>query len=573
MKKPYFWDYPPRKDKPKHLEQLKLIINQTKMKKLKTTKPWVLSLLTGLGLASCVSYFDGEFEELSFTGEIAIPLGYVDYTIGELLEEVSSSDLVIGTNEENVLTFVYSESITAQNGADLISIPDQNFDIDIDPEINMPTPSPIATTQTINKDFDIQFSDISANNEELTMASFNGGKLILELSSTLPVSAQVDILIPSLLSKETGQAYSSTGFVSPDSSVLTFEENLDKYEADLTLSASDSESAFNNIKIETVTTANIRVGDQIQSGQMIVLNVNFTEPKTDKLIGNFKQQEVDVENQTLSFNVFDSFGSGELYFDEPVIRMTFSNSFGIPIGLDLAGIIASKTGEESRALRGTIVDDYQIIAAPSVDNVGESVETTIEITKSNSNINELISYKPDAFEVNLVGLTNPTNGPTQENFVLNNSTVDATVEVEIPMVVSFDQVEISELIEFDQSENLEQVKALTLKVFSENSIPLSGNLRMEFLDASGSVVLTSDQNQVFNAAPVGANGKSSGVISGESEFVFNASDIETITTAKELRVVALLNTYEQGQGTVVKLSGDDQLRLNVSLLTSINANF
>ena len=78
-------------------------------------------LFTILTMSSCdLSYFEGEIEGITWNGSIASPIGYVEYSVSELLEDISSEDLSIGENDDDVITFVFNSEFESDSSTESI---------------------------------------------------------------------------------------------------------------------------------------------------------------------------------------------------------------------------------------------------------------------------------------------------------------------------------------------------------------------------------------------------------------------------------------------------------------------
>ena len=121
--------------------------------KTKLTRVGTLFLAI-LTMSSCdLTYFDGEIQEVSWNGAIALPVGYVEYTVSELLEDVSSEDLEISSNDQGVITFLYNQEVESQGFGEAIEIDNQSFVIDLElPEEDFALPVAITETQEFSKE-------------------------------------------------------------------------------------------------------------------------------------------------------------------------------------------------------------------------------------------------------------------------------------------------------------------------------------------------------------------------------------------------------------------------------------
>ena len=75
----------------------------------------VLLFVFSICIVSCdISYFDQEIEEdIAWKGTAQLPVGYLDYTLSELFEELGSNNFDSTSSE--ALKFSYSESFSGDD--------------------------------------------------------------------------------------------------------------------------------------------------------------------------------------------------------------------------------------------------------------------------------------------------------------------------------------------------------------------------------------------------------------------------------------------------------------------------
>ncbi|MDA8595211.1 hypothetical protein N9L20_01915 [Flavobacteriaceae bacterium] len=525
------------------------------------------SLILGLllSLQSCdLTYFDGEIESFSWDGALAAPIGYVEYTVSELLEDTSSEDLEITNNDEGVITFVYTQQIENQGFGDAIEIGDQSFLVDFElPE--EPFPLPIAVTETQEFSKEIYLAQFSDYNEELTGAYFDDGTIEITVSTNMTSASNIGVEIPTFKNVLDDSAISfSASFDGTTNEDVVRVFQLEDYYGDFTVTNSGVPS-FNTILLDISAELIRAVGDQFGPGTYFEFSILLSGVQTTLIYGDFKTQTISVEDTSLEFDAFDAFGDGELVFAEPIITLSFDNSFGIPMGIDLSGLVAENSSSSVR-LSGPITEEAQMIDAPAIGAEGTSVNTVIEINNTNSNIADLMSSKPTAFTMDVQVYTNPVDQDPNMNFMDGSSSIGGSVEVEIPMAVTFDNIPIEQVVDFDLGADVDIIDEMKLNIQSVNTMPLSGSVEMVFLDENGNELFTTTQVEMFAAAPVGSDGRSSGSIENQAELNLDKVQINLMAFARSVRIIAYLNTTSADTGQVVRLLDTDSLRIDLSTL-------
>jgi len=524
---------------------------------------FILGLL--LMLQSCdLTYFDGEIESFSWDGALAAPIGYVEYTVSELLEDTSDEDLEITNNEQGVITFIYTQEIENQGFGDAIEIGDQSFIVDFElPE--EPFPIPIAITETQEFSKELYLAQFSEYNEELTQAYFDNGTIEITVSTNLSSASNIGVEIPTFKNILDDSAISfSASFDGTTNQEVVRVFELEDYYGDFTVTNSGVPS-FNTILLDISAELIREVGDQFGPGTYFEFSILLAGVQTTLIYGDFKTQTITIDDTSLEFDAFDAFGDGELVFAEPIITLNFDNSFGIPMGIDLSGLVAQNSSTSVR-LSGPIAEEVQLINAPIVGAEGSSVNTQIEINNTNSNISDLMSSKPTEFIMEVQVYTNPEDQDPNLNFLDGSSSVGGSVEVEIPMAVTFDNIPIEQVVDFDLGADVDIIDEMKLNIHSVNSMPLSGSVEMVFLDENGDELFTTSRVDMFAAAPVDANGRSNGSIENQAELSLVSNQISQMAFAKSVRIIAYLNTTSADTGQVVVLLDTDSLRIDLSTL-------
>lgn len=536
--------------------------------KTKLTRVGTLFLAI-LTMSSCdLTYFDGEIQEISWDGALAAPIGYVEYSVSELLEDVSSDDLEISSNDQGVITFLYNQEVESQGFGEAIEIDNQSFVIDLElPEEDFALPVAITETQEFFKE--LYIAPFSENNEELTKAFFDGGTIQITAKTNINSQSNIAVELPTFISTLDDSPLSfSASFDGSSNTEVVRVFDLSDFYGDFTKTVS-GEASYNTILMDISIELIRQIGDQFGPGSYFEFSVLLNGVETTLIYGDFKTQTISMDATSLEFDAFDAFGDGELLFADPVISMTFENSFGIPMGIDLSGISALGADGTIR-LEGPITDNLQDINAPAIGAEGTSVSSLIEINNTNSNISDLISSKPSEFIVDLTVYTNPNDMDPNENFLDSNSEIQASVQVEIPMAVTFENIPMDQVIDFDLGSDLDNLSDLRINIHSTNTMPMGGSVVLEFLDGTDTVLFATDSIDMFSPAPVDAEGKSSGAAEDSAVVEFDQGDVNLMSSAKSIRVTAYLNTTDAAADQVVMLLDSDSLRIDLSALIKIN---
>ena len=544
-----------------------------------------LVLLCTIRVTSCnISYLDNEVD-VKWSGDVNMPIGQINYTLTDLFQELDINDI----NEDTAgnLSFNYIESISgSENTSYDVVIEDLSTFIEVETpltsaifaeaglisphtivasEIAPGIPNPLIRKEQINTQV-VQIFDLSKN---LTAASFIDGQLILNFVSTLSSDVNVRIEIPSLTSKSENTTYQTSQIIGKDGLQLTIP--LENYHIDFTHNGINFEQATNNFVINFIVEYDFKLGDTVSDTDKVSLSANLTDAKTEVIYGDFEQESFSFSSQSFPIDFFNNFGQGNVRFANPEMKIKATNGFGFPIGIDLSTIKAkNKTSSLNLRYDGDQNQENTIIidGIETYSSTATPVITEIIIDKTNSNFSDLLSLKPSEIIIDVIGNANPINTFPNLNFFASiNSGFQAELEIEIPLEVNFENIELTRTVEFNNNEDMENFVDFILVLNTENSIPLSGNLEVIFLN-NGVDLNVSKSFIAFDAAEINSNGKSIGYKTTSTEVIFSEKDLEKIKTATTIDLKYTLNSPVSKDK--VKLLGINDIVVSIAAKTSIN---
>ena len=543
-----------------------------------------LVLLCTILVTSCnISYLDNEVD-VKWSGDLNMPIGQINYTLTDLFRELDINDI----NEDTAgnLSFNYIESISGSENTNYdVVIEDISTFIEIKSpltpavfdaagvssphtivasEIAPGIPNPLLGPQNISEQ-KIQKLELSKN---LTGASFNGGELTLNIVSTFSVDVNITIEIPSLTSKSEGTTYQISQIVKNTGAQLKIP--LENYNVDFTHNGNNFEQATNNVVINFLAEFDFKLGDTVKDDDKISLSANLTGAETEVIYGDFKQESFSFSSQSFPIDFFDNFGQGAVRFANPEMKIKATNGYGFPVGINLSNIKAkNKTSSLNLRYDGDQNQENTIIidGIETYSSSATPVITEIIIDKTNSNFSDLVSLKPSEIIIDVIGNANPINTFPNLNFFASiNSGFQAELEIEVPLEVKFENIELSRSVEFNNGEDMENLVDLILVLNTENSIPLSGNLEVIFLN-NGVDLNVAKSFIAFDAADTDSNGKSNGYKTTSTEVTFSENDLEKIKIATEIDVKCTLNSPEDKNE--VKLLGINDVIVNIATKANV----
>lgn len=520
-----------------------------------------LTLVFGTLTACNLDYFrDATFGDFVWDPTLAVPIGEISYSIEELFDELNDAGATVGTNNENIVTLSYVEALQSQSASAFLAVLDQNFAGGIQAGVNINSPG-VSSTITVNESFEYDLSQRSG--EQYDSIFFSGGNFDVSFSSALGADVDFTMTVQSLREKSTGNPLTITGSLNQGGGNFNSNNSLADFDGIFTRDAAGNVTT-NTVLIEMEYTIAVTPTTVINSTDRVSFDVSLANAEFQTVFGDVGTSGLDVNFQVVNLDFFRNFDATGIRFAEPVFSFVFENGFGFPLGIDFRSI--SSIGSEGQIvpLTGTAIDNPTIVNAPTADNIGGVVTSTLELNSTNSNIADMLAVQPRKVIMEVNAESNPATGPSQYNFVDINSLLDVSVNVDIPLVMNVNNLIAEEFMDFDNGGDLEEAKRLMFRVIAENELPMGGDIELEFLDANDNVVHTVSERPVFTGAPVGGDGRTTEATVTTADIEFTDTEIRAIEQATRVRVVARLATTNAGSGDAVRFFSDYELNVRLA---------
>jgi hypothetical protein len=292
----------------------------------------------------------------------------------------------------------------------------------------------------------------------------------------------------------------------------------------------------------------------------IVLELGLSSPDFDYMKGFFGQevQSIDADVIDLDLDEVMSKISGTFSFASPLIKLNYTNSFAFPIEISF----------NAKGIKGT--ESVNLGLAPFTISYPEApaqreVSSSFSISRSNSSLPQLISMPPEQIEFSGSAKMNPGTTHDMNNYIFGNSSFIGSVEVEVPLEFSLQNIQFSDTTEnFLSGEDVPDFKNLKLSLNVKNGFPLDASLNLKLYDSETRTVKgVIDAPQILKAAPVDANGKATGVTESSTVIEFAGDFLNNINNADSIIFNFKLNTAGQNN---IKIYSDYSIDFNAALI-------
>jgi len=422
---------------------------------------------------------------------------------------------------------------------------------------------PLQTIESLNQKDTITFDP--GTDIEIDEFKVLSGALSYKIQSTSPVSASVDITLPTAL--RSGVPVTEVISVSPNT---TIEKDilLDNTLIDL---GSDPLHPYNSVPMEysiQVSTTSSMV--DFDMNDEISLDFQLLNPDFDYVKGYFGQRTESIDPDSLNLEIEDILKniSGDFLVSNPSIKLDYSNSFAIPMEISLLAK-GSREAEIVDLGLAPFIISYPVAPA------NRDISSSLVINKANSSLPELISLPPEKIVFSGSAKMNPSgNDGLRNNYVFGESRFIGSLEIEVPLEFRMNNLQFTDTVDnflSDSNVNDSPVKPEDFKLFrvdftAKNGFPLGISLKMSLYDSlTQTIKNTVDATGILEPAPVDSNGKATSVAETKTSIELTRDFFDSIKDADKIIFQFTLNTTGNGSKDV-KIYSDYALDFNAALV-------
>jgi hypothetical protein len=457
------------------------------------------SIVIILGLGSC-SKDKYDFDKLSNTVELnhsfAGPLIKGALSIKKL---VDPNDTIVfhGENEDSIKIVVPTDSVIAFNPGDIFTLPAQEIN-----EYQIVAPFDIPSALMPNEFRELDTVELYAftfeDNERLDSMVLNEGEINVDVRSTFNHTGWLLMTVPgvtingiplfdSVQISQVGGSYIGSKTIPLTGGTMAFEDSI--------ANASKLAVIFDLTLLKTP-------GEGVQAGQAASIDFSVDNLDYKELYGYFGQKtyELDEDTLDLELELLDNV-SGTFTFGDPKININYTNTFGIPLGINisLSGIF-----DDGRIVPPS--NPQLTIHAPHLPNTDTSGTAVID-KRLVPNLLDLLTYPPPSkiiFKGD--GISNPAGNPSRDNFIFDDSKMEAEAEVELPMYFKAD-LQVSDTMDFNlaNEDNIDFIEYINLWMIVKNGFPVDLKLELTPYDSITQTTYESIELDILRAADIDDN--------------------------------------------------------------------
>lgn len=475
-------------------------------------------------------------DSTSWDVDALAPLVYTSLSIDNLIPD----SLV--TYDENELVFLsFTDTVLNLELDTLIQLPDtsiiESFSFPVG-GISFP-----AGAQLENIEEEIE---IESGNVELKYASIQSGTIVIDLISTFQGAVICNYIIPDatlngepLMIEELVPAASSE-----EPAILQFTFDVSGYDLDFT----NGSEPFNHLPTSfTIVTDPDGPPLPVSIGDGFELTTTFQAVTPAYAEGYFGQQVIETGVETQEINAFDIFESGSLDIDQVNIDLRILNGFGADIRTTLHQFNSSNSFTNNSVGLNHSIMNAPINLNRATHPFGSPVPSVydIELTETNSDIDQMLENFPDAFEIEATLELNPLgNISNHHDFAYAESTISGLLDINIPLCLIAEDLQLADTTDFSLGEEdaLNNVNSGRLIVQITNGFPLEGDLWIEALDENDELLRNLVPDGYFSAGMTNENYLVTNPVYSEISIPVDLDIIEDLRQSTNLVIRARLST-------------------------------
>jgi hypothetical protein len=517
-----------------------------------------------------------DFSELKLANaspEYLYPLIDAELSLKDIIDP-SKKKLNILEDADGFYTFVYYQDLVDQYITDLLKIKD--ISLSQSAALTSTEVSGLPVSKNISHNFSNSFTLVASNAEQLKHVQIKSGSIPFNVSSTFKHNVQLTVAFPYI--KKNNVAVTKTVSLNyTGGSTVNVVDSIDL--SGCTIDLSENGTKVNTISYDAVLKVAYITGNSITAAQKITFSTgikNIAYSYADGYIGKYS---VTIPYDSVAIDIFSNAYAGNVFFTDPKVRALISNSIGAESTVKINQLVSSSNITGTTVITGSQINTSIPVLYPSQAELGQIKTTTIQLDKTNSNVQTVFNPAPDKIFYQMSAILNPSG--VASNYVTDQSKLSIRGEVEIPMegkVTKFVLLDTIPDLTFPSGDitgngNDVTVISAAFNIGMVNGFPLNSNVQMYFIDDQNNIIdsLFSTPH-LIPAASVDGDGK---VISSNSVLikeVFDEQRYRRVTSAKKAVLYAFFNTAMNG-AVPVKIYSSYKIKSNISIDVKANVSF
>jgi hypothetical protein len=521
-------------------------------------------IIVSLVIQSCIKDNDFDYDKIAastWNPDVAVPLIHSSLTIQDIIASGDSSIVAIDSN--HLVSLIYRGKIYSISGNELFQFADQTDNTPF--TFSSGDSSTLYSTNNLTKTIPKTTTFTFPGTEQIDSMNIKSGSLEVEIRSTVPHSGSLIVSIPSLTNNGVALNFTVPFTASTGSQIIKIDStSLSGYLFDLSSSGTSNDFGVTYIAGFTNSGTGLSITNKNFDVIARFKNIDFSS-----VFGYLGVHTIDLIEDSSRITLFDNFQSGSMYFEDPKMTFTMTNSFGLPINANVSSFAALRPDGTSVPITGSIPSPlpigYPLIA-------GQSSTSNFILDKTNSNIQYVISQAPRYIVYTLNASSNIPSVPV--NFLTDSSRLNADIQIDFPLRGYASNFTVMDTANFSL-ERIDEIESAVFRINIDNGFPARAYTQIYFTDSNYVVLdsmLLDPSNILVESADIDANGRVTQSTKRSGDEPFNKTRIEHLYNAKKLLIVSVIDTKDSPTRNV-EIYDSYKLDVRIGVRAQLNVKF
>ncbi len=535
---------------------------------------FIFLLASGIMLTTCnKEYFELNrlSDEIELEPTLVAPLIFGSLNLNDIVEKFDSSGY-IHEFEDGLLYLAYSDTGFSVMADTMVEVPNKlvtQYFIDSDIETPIWLGSAIGDTVPFFKSELFTFE--LDGNDRVDSIRVKLGQMAIDVTSSFEHTGTLTISSAQILNMDRdtfsyvinisdpgGAFFHSQIFPTDGYSVISEEVN-------------DTNFVKINFRLDLINS-----GNPINPDDVCDIQTNFLDMGFYSVFGFIDSRDLITEGGSFEIPLFeDNPDLASIIFNDPRINIFTSTSVGVPLEIELDSVIATSSRDGSTMELSFTEGHPFFIGAPGIDQIGERVESEININKNNSTIVDLLASAPSIITYKIMGRTEAED-VNDQHFVLDTSKLDLTLEFLLPLDFKSSGFAFQDTLDFevgDEGVDTTLIKRAQVSVTTVNELPIELGLQVYLLDVNHTVIdsVFDGKAILLGASQVDGQGALAQATEETHNVAFSAEKLGKLQDVTYMWVEARMITSELGD-QFVKLYPNYSLDFEISMLANFRIN-
>lgn len=404
-------------------------------------------------------------------------------------------------------------------------------------------------------------------NVKLKFAKIKSGKVYLKLLSTIDDTLHFYYSLPGAV--KNGKGFEIRKDLAPGTtfqpSAIYEEYDFSGYDLDLSGSNKDTFNATPNSIIVSIDSTGIQ--KTFSKADNILVELGFKDLKPSYAKGYLGMDTFSFGPNSTSFDFLRDL-NGKFKFSEIQLNVDVENKIGAEGILQIEQVAAlnSNTGQQLSLISSELNKPLRIPSASDQNGFPPILpgKTSLQLDRTNSNINDCVAVLPDQLNYSLALITNPNGNVTDyRDFIYDGQLLDIRLKMDVPLNFSVENCSLQDTSDLNTGGlNLQNATEGTLYLKVENEFPLDADIGIKFEEQAGLSQPLLEVNGRVNAAEIVNGDRTSGPKTTLIEIPVSQAQVNKLKNAHTVIFGAKFNS--KPDKTQVKIYDDYTMNLSLT---------